>query len=74
MELDWEKGKFRPLILPELSANILVHDLLGQMDAFITTNHLAFYDDKTEQGVIRQTPDTWIHPKSKGYCPQGPPH
>ena len=30
--LDEDKGKFRPLILPGLSANLLGQDLLGQMD------------------------------------------
>ena len=46
--LDGHKGKFRPLILPGLSTNLLGQDLLGNMDAVITTDHLAFYDDKTE--------------------------
>ena len=58
-----DKGKSRPLIFQGLSANLLGQDLLGQTYAVITTDHLAIYDDKTEQGVIRQTPDTWIHPQ-----------
>ena len=57
----WRLSKVQASDPPGLSANLLGQDLLGQMDAVITTDHLAFYDDKTEQGVIRQTPDTWIH-------------
>ena len=54
---DGDIRTFRHLILPGFSANLLKQDVLGQMDAVITTDHLAFY----EQGVIRKTPDTWIH-------------
>ena len=68
---DRDKGKFRPLILWRLSANLLGQDLLRQMDVIITTDHLASYDDKTEQGVIRLT--LGFTPKSRGHCPQGPP-
>ena len=46
--MDGEKGKFKPLILLRLSATLMGHDLLGKMDAVITTDHLAFYDDQTE--------------------------
>ena len=48
---------------PGLSGNLLGQDLLGQMDAIITPDLLAFYDDKIEQGVIRQTP-------TPGFTPQ----
>ena len=49
--------------------NLLGQDLLRQMDVIITTDHLASYDDKTEQGVIRLT--LGFTPKSRGHCPQG---
>ena len=58
---DGDKGKFRPLILLGLSANLLGQDLLGQMDAIITIDHLAFYGNKTEQAINMQNPNTWIH-------------
>ena len=54
--LDRDRRKFRAMIFPGLLANLLVQDLLGQMDAVITSDHLSFYDDKNEQGVIRSDP------------------
>lgn len=54
--LDRDRRKFRALIFPGLLSNLLGHDMLGQMDAVVTSDHLAFYDDKNAQGVIRVDP------------------
>lgn len=41
------------LMQRNVGQNLLGQDFLGQMDVVITTDHLAFYADKTEQSVIR---------------------
>lgn len=59
---DRDKGKFRPLIFPELICGPGTR-FVKQMDPVITTDHLAFYDKTEQQGAIRQTPNAWIHPQ-----------
>ena len=67
-----DKRKLRTQILLGLSENFLVQDLLGQIDAFITTDHLDFYDDKNEKSVIRQTLTRISPPNLEATAPRVP--
>lgn len=42
---DGQSGLIQPLIVPGLLNNLLGQDLLWQMDAVLTTDNEAFYED-----------------------------
>lgn len=47
---DGEQGKIRPLVAKNLTVNLLGQDMLGQMDAVVTTDHQTFYEGIPEEG------------------------
>lgn len=46
---DREQGKICPLVAKNLKANLLRQDTLRQMDAVVTTDHRAFYEDISDE-------------------------
>lgn len=46
---DREQGKVCPLVAKHLKANLLRKDILRQMDAVVTTDHRAFYEDISDE-------------------------
>lgn len=46
---DGERGHFRPLVIKGMLHNLQGQDVLGQMDAVLTTAHRAFCEDILEE-------------------------
>lgn len=51
---DGNRGQICPLVAPGLTANLLGQDILGATEAFITTDHKAFFDDVLDEEEYQQ--------------------
>lgn len=53
-DMDGTIGNVRPLVAAGLTANLLGQDILGEAEAYITTDHKALYQDILEEEECQQ--------------------
>lgn len=53
-DTDGNGGEVYPLLASGLTANLLGQDILGEVEAYVTTDHKAFYEDLLEEQEFQQ--------------------